>query len=98
MWYWSIINIPLKVYRQPAVIHELESEYHDGDYNSAQGSLLLEDDDRKLRLPTTREEISNWSRICGGLTNLSLNYLVLFIPCLLLLLCHKSLTVRATLP
>ena len=25
MWYWSIVNIPLKVYRQPAVIHELGS-------------------------------------------------------------------------
>ena len=23
MWYWSIVNIPLKVYGQPVVIHEL---------------------------------------------------------------------------
>ena len=58
MWYWSIVNIPLKVDGQPAVIHELGSEYHNGDYNSAQGPLLLEDNNRRLRLPTTREEIS----------------------------------------
>ena len=25
MWYWSIVNIPLKVYGQPAIIHELGS-------------------------------------------------------------------------
>ena len=55
--YWSIVKIPLKVYGQPAVIHELGSEYHDGDHSSAQGPLLLEDDNRRLRLPTTREDI-----------------------------------------
>src|ERR1700743_2175764 len=57
-WYWSIVKIPLKVHGQPAVIHELGSECHNGDYNSAQGSLLLEDDNRRLRLLTTREKVS----------------------------------------
>ena len=133
MWYWSIINIPLKVYGEPAIIHELGSEYHNSNYNSAQGPLLLEDDNRRLRQPTTREEFSKtlgsiyplyvhtlcnlcfslsisqdkgtltkllgykgiintrriliwrkilWSRICSGLTNLGLNCLIFFIPCL----------------
>ena len=135
-WYWSIVKIPLKVHRQPALIHELGSGRHNGDHNSAQGPLFLEDDNRRLRLPTTREQVSKpldpytlliftlmqlclffitsqkqgtltslfgykgivntrrilirqeilWSRICSGPTNLGLNHLILFIPCLLLLL------------
>ena len=137
-WYWSIVKIPLKFHRQPAVVHEPGSECHNGDHNFAQGPLLLEDGNRRLRLLTTREEVSKpldpytlsmitlyaimpflyllvnnkgtstkllrykgivntrrilirqeifWSRICSGLTNLSLNCLILFIPCLLLLTC-----------
>ena len=58
-WYWSIIKIPLKVYRQPIIIHELGLEYYNGNSNSAQGPLLLEEDNRRLRLLTTREEVSN---------------------------------------
>ena len=27
MWYWSIVKIPLKVYGQPAIIHELGSSF-----------------------------------------------------------------------
>ena len=56
MWYWSIVEIPLKVYGQPAVIHELESSLTMV-IRLAQGPLLLEDDNRRLRLLTTREDI-----------------------------------------
>ena len=57
-WYWSIVNIPLKVHGQPVIIHELGLGSHKGDHDSTQGPLLLEDDNKRLRLPTTREEVS----------------------------------------
>ena len=80
-WYWSIVKIPLKVYRQPAIIHELGSECHNGDDTSAQGPLLLEDNNRRLRLPTTREEVSKpldpYTLSCSHFTQIMLSYYLL---------------------